>query len=96
MSGREPLPELKLENSLIGMSGDYTTNESQSIQLTTPPHKLTLDEHTFPYVDDNHSSVQSNGPVIKINKKKRNIALSGFANTSATDDVLLLYGLYHH
>ncbi|CAG2183794.1 unnamed protein product, partial [Oppiella nova] len=52
MSGREPLPELKLENSMLGMSPDFTRNESSPIQLTTPPHTLSLGDHQFPGVGD--------------------------------------------
>ena len=94
MSGREPLPELKLENSMIGMSGDYTSNDSNSVQLSTPPHTLTLSEHTFPTVEDIHqSSVASNGALPKtwnITKKKRNVALSGFAKSSNNGEDLIL------
>ena len=92
MSGREPLPELKLENSMIGMSGDYTTSESVPVQLTTPPHTLTLSEHIFPTVEDSrHNNQQSNGaPPKTFNiKKKRNVALSGFTNAS-NDDLIIL------
>ena len=92
MSGREPLPELKLENSMIGMSGDYSTSDFQSVQLSTPPHTLTLNQHTFPTVEDRN---QTNGPTNghtrgQSNKKKRNIALSGFATASNNEDLILL------
>jgi len=47
------------------MLGD---NESL-IQLSTPPHTITLDEHTFPSVEEaNHKS----------KSHKRNVALSMF------------------
>ena len=93
MSGREPLPELKLENSMIGMSGDYASSDTNSVQLSTPPHTLTLNEHIFPTVEDNtRNNLSTNGvPPKSWNiKKKRNVALSGFNNPSNEEDLILL------
>jgi len=61
------------------MHGD--SNDISLIQLTTPPHTLTLDEHSFPTVDEiNELNLNTNGPNNKsLNKKKRNIALSGLS-----------------
>ncbi|CAG2115963.1 unnamed protein product [Medioppia subpectinata] len=88
MSGRGPLPEMKLENSMLGMNDNSTTNSSIPLQLSTPPHTLTLNEHTFPTVGDNntdHNSYTNSRFPNSSHKKKRNVVLSGF---TANEDVL--------
>lgn len=76
MSARDPLPELKLENSMHG----EIYNEPP-IQLETPPHTITID-HSFPAVDDNDINSQLNGPNKLNNRKTRNIALSGLSHSN--------------
>lgn len=46
-AGRDPLPEVKLESSILG--DDPMSQES--IQLMTPPRNLTLNEHPYPSVE---------------------------------------------
>jgi hypothetical protein len=84
-SGREPLPEMKLENSILG----DTNNDLTLIQLTTPPHTITLNQHSFPTVDQiNDFNLKDNSTNNKsLNKKKRNIALSGL--TPNTNDEIV-------
>ncbi|XP_076349796.1 transport and Golgi organization protein 11-like [Tachypleus tridentatus] len=41
VEGREPLPEMKLESSVLG-------EERCNIHLNSPPHTLTLQEHHYP------------------------------------------------
>ncbi|XP_023244838.1 transport and Golgi organization protein 11-like [Centruroides sculpturatus] len=43
IGGREPLPELRLESNLM-------LNPFPGVQLSTPPHVITLDEHHYPSV----------------------------------------------
>ncbi|XP_054156478.1 transport and Golgi organization protein 11-like [Oppia nitens] len=96
MSGREQLPELKLENSMIGMGdGDYSSNgEPLAIHLTTPPHSLRLDEYLFPTAGDGpnvQSSATTNGPnsrgstAASQQRLRRNVVLSGLATND--DDI---------
>ena len=47
VSGREQLPEMKLESSIF--EDDQIT--SNSIQLMTPPRNLTLNDHQYPSVE---------------------------------------------
>lgn len=63
-----------------GMSGD-NSNDISLIQLSTPPYTLTLNEHSFPTVEDiNQLNINSYEPNNKsFNKKQRNVVLSGLA-----------------
>ncbi|CAG2184214.1 unnamed protein product, partial [Oppiella nova] len=72
---------------MLGMSPDFTRNESSPIQLTTPPHTLSLGDHQFPGVGDTHYTTQNGPNRAGSYKKKRNVALSGFASN---EDSLLL------
>ncbi|CAN7999068.1 unnamed protein product [Ixodes hexagonus] len=44
VEGRDPLPETRLEQSLVGSA-------EEAILLSTPPRTLTLDMHAYPAVD---------------------------------------------
>jgi hypothetical protein len=93
IAGREPLPEMKLEKTMMG---DSIIHGEIPNHLKTPPHTITLDEHSFPTVEDNrnqqsnHLNALLNGPQMRANKKQRNVALSGLSH--AYDDETTLMG----
>lgn len=45
IGGREPLPELRLESNIM-------LHSLPAVQLSTPPHVITLDEHHYPTINE--------------------------------------------
>lgn len=68
IEGREPLPEQRFESSIHG-----NVIQDPPIQLEAPPQVITLNQHTFPTVDESLTKA----------KKKLNIELNG---KSSADD----------
>lgn len=63
---RGPPPESKY---------DFNFSPTSPVQLATPPHSITLDEHYYPTFDDNALKKKS------INRRSsRNVVLSGLCN----------------
>jgi hypothetical protein len=77
---------MRLENSILG----DTNNDISLIQLSTPPQTITLNQHSFPTVEQlNDFNFKENSNYNKsLNKKKRNIALSGLTPNSNDENVV--------